>query len=95
MNGWARSTDRHPTLRALACIVLPTLCSVRLPTQRGHDLWLLLNHFKSKGYGAAATSNARRRRQTERVAEILGQDYNLRGGATHPHPVPGPDCTPR
>jgi endonuclease/exonuclease/phosphatase family metal-dependent hydrolase len=42
----------------------------------GESLWILLNHFKSKGYGAQATSNARRKRQAQRVAEIL-QSYDL------------------
>jgi predicted extracellular nuclease len=30
----------------------------------------MVNHFKSKGYGGAAASNARRKRQAERVAEL-------------------------
>jgi endonuclease/exonuclease/phosphatase family metal-dependent hydrolase len=33
-------------------------------------LLLLVNHFKSKGYGKASTSNARREAQAERVAAI-------------------------
>ncbi len=36
----------------------------------GGSLLVLVNHFKSKGYGAAADSNRRRLRQAERVAEI-------------------------
>src|SRR5262245_43052250 len=36
----------------------------------GTSLLLLVNHFKSKGFGAQARSNARRRRQAERVREI-------------------------
>ena len=43
----------------------------------GASLWILLNHFKSKGYGTQATSNARRKRQAQRVAEIL-ESYDLR-----------------
>jgi endonuclease/exonuclease/phosphatase family metal-dependent hydrolase len=43
----------------------------------GFTLWVLLNHLKSKGYGAQATSNEKRRRQAQRVAEIL-QGYNLK-----------------
>ena len=39
-----------------------------LPT--GGTLLVLVNHFKSKGYGAASDSNRRRLRQAERVAEI-------------------------
>ena len=40
-------------------------------------LYILCNHFKSKGYGSTPVSNAKRRRQAERVAEILNSDYDL------------------
>jgi endonuclease/exonuclease/phosphatase family metal-dependent hydrolase len=33
-------------------------------------LWLLINHFKSKGYGSPAESNARRKVQVTKAAEI-------------------------
>jgi predicted extracellular nuclease len=33
----------------------------------------MVNHFKCKGFGAAADSNARRPRQAERVAELYEQ----------------------
>ena len=36
-------------------------------------LLLLVNHFKSKGFGSAAQSNARRRAQAQRVKEIYEQ----------------------
>lgn len=36
----------------------------------GGTLLLLVNHFKSKGFGTQADSNARRQRQAERVREI-------------------------
>jgi endonuclease/exonuclease/phosphatase family metal-dependent hydrolase len=39
-------------------------------------LWVLVNHFKSRGYGSKASNDARRRRQAETVAEIL-QRFNL------------------
>lgn len=39
-------------------------------TERGTELVLLLNHFKSKGYGGQAESNARRLRQARQVAKI-------------------------
>lgn len=45
----------------------PEYC-VMLPS--GRRLWVLVNHFKSKGFGAAAASNARRRKQAQRVREI-------------------------
>jgi endonuclease/exonuclease/phosphatase family metal-dependent hydrolase len=45
--------------------------SVTLPD--GATLLVLVNHFKSKGYGSQGDSNRRRRRQAERVAEIYEQ----------------------
>jgi endonuclease/exonuclease/phosphatase family metal-dependent hydrolase len=41
---------------------------IALPS--GETLLLLINHLKSKGFGTQADSNARRRRQAERVREI-------------------------
>lgn len=35
------------------------------------SLWVLINHFKSRGYGLPAENNAKRKRQSERVASIL------------------------
>lgn len=42
----------------------------------GRSLFLLLNHFKSQGYGAQAANDAKRKRQAARVAEIL-KGYDL------------------
>lgn len=42
---------------------------VTLP--EGRTLWLLANHFKSQGYGSQASNDAKRKRQAERVREIL------------------------
>lgn len=39
-------------------------------TQSGNQLVVLVNHLKSKGYGTPEKSNARRKAQAERVAEI-------------------------
>jgi endonuclease/exonuclease/phosphatase family metal-dependent hydrolase len=36
----------------------------------GNEVTVLVNHFKSKGYGSTASSNARRQAQAQRVAEI-------------------------
>ena len=44
---------------------------------QGFSLWMLLNHFKSKGYGAQSTSDDKRKRQADRVVEIL-QGYDLK-----------------
>jgi endonuclease/exonuclease/phosphatase family metal-dependent hydrolase len=42
-------------------------------TGTGKRLLILVNHFKSKGFGSQATSNARRREQATRVREIYDQ----------------------
>lgn len=39
----------------------------------GQTLWMLCNHFKSKGYGDQTSNNAKRKRQADRVREILGR----------------------
>ena len=36
----------------------------------GRTLWLLINHFKSKGYGSPKGSDARRLAQARRAREI-------------------------
>jgi endonuclease/exonuclease/phosphatase family metal-dependent hydrolase len=41
-----------------------------IETPAGDTIWVLVNHFKSKGYGSASSSNARRERQAKAVAEI-------------------------
>ena len=35
------------------------------------SLWILLNHFKSRGYGSKAANDAKRKQQAQRVAAIL------------------------
>ncbi len=41
-----------------------------IETPSKQRLWVLVNHFKSKGYGTQASSNARRKKQANRVREI-------------------------
>jgi endonuclease/exonuclease/phosphatase family metal-dependent hydrolase len=41
-----------------------------LKTRSNERLVLLVNHFKSKGFGTPATSNAKRKRQAQRVKKI-------------------------
>jgi endonuclease/exonuclease/phosphatase family metal-dependent hydrolase len=41
-----------------------------IKTKNGNTLIVLVNHLKSKGYGLTGESNARRKRQAQRVAEI-------------------------
>ena len=72
---WTHIFDGTPSSRVFSRDCLEV--ELRLP-QDDRSLWLLINHFKSKGYGTQATSNARRKRQAERVAEILTDDYDLR-----------------
>ena len=42
----------------------------RLKLPGGSDLLVMVNHFKSKGYGSQQQSNAKRKRQAARVREI-------------------------
>lgn len=46
-------------------------------TPSGEVVWLLVNHFKSKAGRNQRASNARRKRQADRVAKILQDDYDL------------------
>ncbi|WP_336287006.1 endonuclease/exonuclease/phosphatase family protein [Cronobacter dublinensis] len=41
-----------------------------VPLASGDTLWVMVNHLKSKGYGGKADSDARRKAQAQRVAEI-------------------------
>ncbi len=47
----------------------------------GGELLVLVNHLKSKGYGKASDSDARRRRQARRVAEVYEERRSA--GAEH------------
>lgn len=44
----------------------------------GRSLWVLLNHFKSKGFGNQKSNDAKRRRQAQRVRELV--DAHLAAG---------------
>jgi endonuclease/exonuclease/phosphatase family metal-dependent hydrolase len=44
-----------------------------LTTPDGEPLLVLVNHFKSKGFGSPAESTAKRRRQAQRVKEIYDE----------------------
>ncbi|MGD9659251.1 MAG: endonuclease/exonuclease/phosphatase family protein [Methylocystis sp.] len=46
-------------------------------TPSGARILLLLNHFKSKGYGSQQSSNDRRRNQAQRVAEIYDERVGM------------------
>lgn len=43
----------------------------------GRPLFVLVNHFKSQGYGLPAYNNARRKLQADRVAAIVRERYDL------------------
>jgi endonuclease/exonuclease/phosphatase family metal-dependent hydrolase len=43
----------------------------------GRSLWVLCNHFKSKGFGLPGVNDARRKRQAARVAKILEEEFDL------------------
>lgn len=42
-------------------------------TPTGQRVWMLVNHFKSKGYGTQEASNARRKQQAARVRDIYNR----------------------
>lgn len=44
-----------------------------IKTKKGNTILVLVNHFKSKGYGDAVASNEKRLRQAKRVREIYDQ----------------------
>jgi len=44
-----------------------------LPLKNGETLLVLVNHLKSKGYGSKSSSDARRKKQAQRVKEIYEQ----------------------
>jgi endonuclease/exonuclease/phosphatase family metal-dependent hydrolase len=50
---------------------------VELQHPAGFKVWVLVNHFKSKGYGTQKDSDAKRLRQSERLVELLA-DYDLK-----------------
>jgi endonuclease/exonuclease/phosphatase family metal-dependent hydrolase len=62
-------------------------------TANGNRLLVLINHFKSKGYGNAAESAAKRRRQAQRVRDIydarLAQGYEYIAVAGDLNELPG------
>ena len=70
---WSHTDDRDGGRRIFSrdCLEVEVL----LPG--GRSLWVLLNHFKSKGYGSRRRSDARRLAQAARVAEILDEGYDL------------------
>jgi endonuclease/exonuclease/phosphatase family metal-dependent hydrolase len=70
---WTHMYEKKGTSRIFSRDCLEV--EVFLPN--GQPLYMLCNHFKSKGYGATSTSNAKRKMQAERVAEILRSDYDL------------------
>jgi len=49
---------------------------VRIEHSTG-DLWMLLNHFKSKGFTTQAEGDGKRARQAKRVAKILKDTFDL------------------
>lgn len=70
---WTNMYDRNAQGRKIFsrdCLEVEVI----LPSEE--SLFVLLNHFKSKSGGAAAT-DARRRAQAEKVAEILTTEYDL------------------
>jgi len=69
---WTHMFDKegNKTIFSRDCLEV----EVFLPS--GQPLYVLCNHFKSRGYDFDGTANEKRRRQAKRVAQILGK-YNL------------------
>lgn len=65
-------------------------------TESEEEVLLLLNHFKSKGYGAGETSDEKRKRQAERVRDIyqerLQQGYKYIAVAGDLNDTPGSEA---
>lgn len=66
---------------------------IELPT--GEFLWLLCNHFKSKGFGNQADNDRKRLRQATRVAEIYAEakkrsDFVIVAGDLNDTPLSAP-----
>src|SRR3990172_3060384 len=66
---------------------------VALPN--GRSVWVLCNHFKSKGYGSQAANDAKRRRQARRARDIvnrfdLTQDFVVVAGDFNDTPASEP-----
>lgn len=75
-----RSIASHVDDRDGVGIVFSRDCAeYSVGTPAGNALLVLVNHFKSKGYGGGASSDVKRRRQAARVREIyeerLGQGH--------------------
>ena len=72
-------------------------CAVySIATPSGNRLCLLMNHFKSKGYGSMQDSNAKRKAQASRVAQIYqelieeGEQYIAIAGDFNDNPDSAP-----
>jgi endonuclease/exonuclease/phosphatase family metal-dependent hydrolase len=65
-------------------------------TPSGQRVWMLVNHFKSKGYGAQEASDARRRQQAQAVRDIYrrlraeGETMIAVAGDLNDHPGSAP-----
>jgi endonuclease/exonuclease/phosphatase family metal-dependent hydrolase len=70
---WTHMYDRKNNKRIFSRDCL----EVEVHISKNKVLYLLCNHFKSKGYGVTSESNDKRKAQAERVAEILKNEYDL------------------
>ena len=72
----------HVDARDATGIVFSRDCAeYEITTPKGGRLLVLINHFKSKGYGSTASSNAKRLRQARRTREIY--DRRIKDGYEH------------
>ena len=70
MRSHIKDEDNAGTIFSRDCL------EVELELSNQRSLWMLLNHFKSKGYSGPSQGNAKRQRQATQVAKILTR-FNL------------------
>jgi endonuclease/exonuclease/phosphatase family metal-dependent hydrolase len=70
---WTHMFERKGTKQIFSRDCLEV--EVTLPN--GKPLYILCNHFKSRGYDTDGTADTKRKRQATRVAEILKEKYKL------------------
>ncbi len=65
-------SDAHGPIFSRDC------CEYQVGTPSGGKIWVLVNHFKSKGFGNQKSNNEKRLRQTKRVREIYEMHLKAR-----------------
>ncbi|MEM7256804.1 MAG: endonuclease/exonuclease/phosphatase family protein, partial [Pseudomonadota bacterium] len=74
--GFIRTNIHHKTSSRARRTFSRDCLEVEIQLPSGNSLWVLQNHLKSK-LGAQSSSDARRKKQADRIAEILHNEYDL------------------